>query len=149
MRAPRRLGALCVRLAVMNLLRLLSRYLLALLLFNLAACSTMQTVNIESAMQYPPPRGVDYGSLVKVRTLDNRSAEFRVTEITDDGLGGKPGFFRYEDLKSLKVEQPGKEVNWGMILGGILAVAAVVLLIDNADSVRVCSGTPCPGPESR
>lgn len=125
------------------------RYSLSLLLFNLAACSSMQPVSIESAMQYSPPRGVDYGSLVKVRTLDGRQAEFRVTEITDEGLGGKPGFYRYEELKSLKVEQPAKEVNWGMVIGAILAVTAVVFLIDNADEVRVCSGTPCPAPESR
>lgn len=126
--------------------RLFWRYLLALLVFNLSACSTMQTVSIESAMQHSPPRGIEYGSLVKVRTLDKRSAEFRVTDITDEGLGGKPGFYRYEELESLKVEQPRKTYNWGMIVGGILAAAAVVFLFDNADSVRVCSGTPCPEP---
>jgi hypothetical protein len=131
----------------MNQFRLFFRYSLSLLVFNLAACSTMQTVNVESAMQYSPPRGVDYGSLVKVRTLDDRSAEFRVTEINEDGLGGKAGFYRYEDMASLKVEQPEKEVNWGMIIGAVLAVAAVVLLIDSADEVRLCSGSPCPGNE--
>jgi hypothetical protein len=126
----------------------LARYLLALLLFNLAACSSMQTVGVEQAMNYSPPRGVDFGSLVQVRTLDHKTAKFRVTEITDSGLGGKPGFFRYEDMESLKVEQTSSgQVNWGAIIGAILGVAALVFLIDNADSVSVCSIPPCPRPE--
>jgi len=128
----------------MNLMRLLSRYILALLVFNLAACSSMQAVSIENAMDYSPPRGVDYGSLVEVKMLDKREAKFRVTEITPDGLGGKPGFFRYEDMESLKVESAESEVNWGAVLGAVAAIAALVLLIDNADTVTLCSGTPCP-----
>ena len=67
----------------------LNRYLLALLVFNLAACSSMQPVNVASAMRFSPPSGVDYGSLVEVKTFDLRTAKFRVTDITDDGLGGK------------------------------------------------------------
>jgi hypothetical protein len=127
---------------------ILARYVLCALLFNLSACSSMQTVNVEEAMNYSPPRDVDFGSLVEVRTLDKKKAKFRVTEITADGLGGKPGFFRFEDMDSLKVEQPGQgQVNWGAIIGGVLGVAALFFLIDNADSVRVCSGTPCPGAE--
>ena len=125
----------------------LIRYVLALLLFNLAACSSMQTVSIENAMVYSPPRGVDYGSLVLVKTLDKKEARFRVTDITPEGLGGSSGFYNYEDMESLKVETEKKPVNWGMVLGGILAVAAVVLIVDNADSVTVCSGTPCPPPD--
>lgn len=128
----------------MNRMRLFLRYILALLVFNLAACSSMQTVSIEDAMDYSPPRGVEYGSLVKVRMLDKREAKFRVTEITQDGLGGKPGFFRYEEMESLKVESANSETNWGAVLAAIAAVAALVFLIDNADSVRLCSGTPCP-----
>jgi len=126
----------------------LGRYVLSLMLFNLAACSSMQTVNVEQAMDYSPPRGVEFGSLVEIRTLDKRKARFRVTEITEDGLGGKPGFFRYEDMESLKVEKVGKgQTNWGAIIGAALGIAALFFIIDNADSVRVCSGTPCPGPE--
>jgi hypothetical protein len=124
------------------------RYVLALLLFNLAACSSMQTVSVESAMQYSPPPGVDFGSLVEVRTFDKRTAEFRVTEITPEGLGGKPGFFAYEDMQSLKVDRPGDSqgnaVGW--ILGA-LGVAALIALIANADDVRVCSPGPCPSPD--
>lgn len=128
----------------MCVVRFISRYAIALLLFNLAACSSMQAVNIGSAMSYSPPRGVDYGSLVKVKTLDEREAKFRVTEIRDEGLGGKPGFFRYEDMERLEVEGPKKQVEWGAVAGVLLGLAAVIFLIDNADSVRVCSGTPCP-----
>lgn len=123
------------------------RYLLSLLLFNLTACSSMQTVSIENAMDHSPPRGVEYGSLVKVKLLDKHEAKFRVTEITPEGLGGKPGFFRYEDMESLKVESAESETNWGAVLAAVAAVAALVLLIDNADSVTLCSGTPCPTPD--
>jgi len=122
----------------------LHRYLLALLLFNLAGCSSMQTVSIENAMVYSPPRGVEYGSLVEVRMLNKEESRFRVTEISPEGLGGKSGFYNYEEMESLKVENERSEVNWGLVLGGILAAAAVFFLFDNADSVTVCSGTPCP-----
>ncbi len=126
---------------------LVGRLILALLMLNFAACSTLQTVSIESAMQYSPPRGVDYGSLVVIKTLDKRTARFRVTEIRDEGLGGEPGFFRYEEMDSLKVDRSEqKQVAWGTIIGAVLGIAALVFLIDNSDSVRVCSGTPCPQP---
>lgn len=128
------------------MMRILARGLLALLLLNLAACSTMQPVNLESTVQTSHARGVDYGSLVEVRTLDGERATFRVTEIGPAGLGGKPGFFRYEDLRSLKVENPRADrgetaLNWIL---GILGVAALVALVANSDSVRVCSPGPCP-----
>jgi hypothetical protein len=131
----------------MDPVRLITRYLLSLLLLNLAACSGMQAVSIESGMQYSPPRGVDYGSLVEVKTLDKRTVEFRVTEITDEGLGGKPGFFAYEDMRSLRVERPanksGDTTAWVL---GALGVAALIALIANADSVAICSPSPCPPP---
>lgn len=126
---------------------LLGRILLASAVLNLCACASMQTVNIESAMQYSPPRGVDYGSLVVVKTLDGEQAKFRVTEITDQGLGGQSGFFAYENMESLKVERGDRQsVEWGTVIGAVLGIAALVFLIDNSDSVRVCSGTPCPEP---
>lgn len=126
---------------------MLCRYLLSLLLFNLAACSSMQAVSVESAMKNSPPRGVDYGSLVEVRTFDNQKVEFRVTDITSEGLGGKMGFYRYEDMKELRAENGAQEqTNWTGIFMGILGVAALVFLIDNADSVAVCSPSPCPTP---
>ena len=82
--------------------RFLKCYVLSLLLLNLAACSTMQTVNVENTIQTSYARGVDYGSLVHVKTVDKRSAKFRVTEITEEGLGGNDGFYRFDEMKSLR-----------------------------------------------
>ncbi len=121
-------------------------YVLSLMLFNLFGCSTMQTVSVENAIRYSAARGVDYGSLVEVKTLDHRTSKFRVTEMTEDGLGGNSGFFRFEDMKSLRVENPDEKSNgdaWTYVLGA-LGVAALVVLIANADSVKVCSPSPCP-----
>lgn len=119
-------------------------YLLALLVFNLAACSTLQPVSIERAMKSSPPAGVDYGSLVQVKMLDKSSAKFRVTVINADGLGGNEKFYRYENMASLKVESPkNKNGNATAIILGILGTAALVFLVANADSVRVCSSSPC------
>jgi hypothetical protein len=126
--------------------RFLKLYVLSLLLFNLAACSSMQPVNIENAIQSTSARGVDYGSLVQVRTLDNRTSKFRVTEMSEDGIGGNAGFFRFEDMKSLRVEKPRANKNssaWTWILGA-LGIAALVALVANADEVSVCSPSPCP-----
>ena len=122
-------------------------YLLALLVFNLAACTTLQPVSVANAMKNSPPRGVDYGSLVQVKTFDKQTAKFRVTVINADGLGGSQNFFRYEDMASLKVEAPKNNSNdtW-MIIGGILGAAALVFLISSADSVSVCTSTPCENP---
>ena len=122
-------------------------YLLALLVFNLAACSTLQPVSVESAMKNSPPRGVDYGSLVQVKTLDRQTAKFRVTVINSDGLGGSKKFYRYENMASLKVEAPRSNSGdtW-MIIGGILGAAALIFLVANADSVSVCTPTPCDRP---
>ena len=122
-------------------------YLLALLVFNLAACTTLQPVSVESAMKKSPPPGVDYGSLVQVKTFDKQTAKFRVTVINADGLGGSKNFYRYEDMASLKVEAPKNNNNdtW-MIIGGILGAAALVFLISSADSVSVCTPSPCDRP---
>ncbi len=124
----------------------IGHYLLALLVFNLAACSTMHPVNIEQAMKYPPGRGVDYGSLVHVKMLDKTTAKFRVTVMNADGLGTSSEFYRYEDMANLKVEGENTTSNAGMIILGILSVAALVLLVANADSVSVCSSAPCEVP---
>jgi hypothetical protein len=117
---------------------------LGLLVLNLAACSTLQPVSIESAMQYSPPRGIDYGSLVEVKTLDKRTVKFRVTEISDEGLGGKQGFYRFEDMKSLRVDNPGKKGDTTAYILGALGVIALIALVANADSVTICSPSPCP-----
>lgn len=124
-----------------------ARLVLALLLLNLAACASMHTVNIENAMRHSPPHGVDHGSLVEVRTLDRKTVKFRVTEINDAGLGGKMGFYAYEDMQSLKVESHSSSDTDPMaVVLGILGVAALVWLVGNADSVAVCSPSPCPTP---
>ena len=120
------------------------RYLLGLLVLNLAACSTLQPVSIESAMKYSPPRGIDYGSLVEVKTLDKKTVKFRVTEITDDGLGGNQGFYRFEDMKKLRVDNPGKKGETIAYVLGALGVIALIALVVNADSVAICSPSPCP-----
>lgn len=128
-------------------MKFIKRYLLALLVFNLAACSTMQPVSVENAIKKSPPRGVDYGSLVQIRTLDKQTAKFRVTVINADGLGNDKAFYRYEDMATLKVEAPKNKSNdaWA-IIGGILGVAALVFLVSSADSVSVCSPAPCDRP---
>jgi hypothetical protein len=125
-----------------------AHYFLCLLLLNLTACSSMQTVNVESAMQSTKVRGIDYGSLVEVKTLDKRTVKFRVVDITREGLGGNQGFYRYEDMKSLRVENPNAKNNdntWSYILGA-LGIIALVALVANADSVAICSPSPCPVP---
>ena len=60
-------------------------YVLSILLLNLAACSTMQTVNLQRAVQTSNARGVEYGRMVEVKPIDGRKVKFRVTEITDEG----------------------------------------------------------------
>lgn len=130
----------------MTRMKFIKHYLLALLVFNLAACSSLQSVSVENAMKSSPPPGVDYGSLVEVRTFDKRTAKFRVTAINADGLGGSDGFYRYEDMGSLKVERPedkNKGSNTASIILGILGVAGLIFLVANADSVVVCSPSPC------
>ena len=129
----------------MNYFIFFKRYLLGLLVLNLAACSTLQPVSIENAMQYSPPRGIDYGSLVEVKTLDKRTVKFRVTEITDDGLGGKQGFYRYEDMQNLRVDNPGKNKGeTATYILSALGIIALIALIVNADNVTICTPSPCP-----
>ena len=131
----------------MNRMMFFKHYLLALLVFNLAACSSLQTVSVESAMRNSPPSGVDYGSLVHVKTFDKRTAKFRVTVINADGLGGSENFYRYEDMASLKVEQANSnDTDFLAIVLGVLGVAALVYLVANADTVVVCSPSPCEIP---
>lgn len=129
----------------------LKRYFLCLLVMNLAACSSMQTVDVENAMQSAKARGVDYGSLVEVKTLDKKTAKFRVTDFTEEGIGGSQGFYRYEDMKSLRVENlsaqsKNKDTTLAWILG-VLGVAALVALVASSDNVAVCAPAPCQVPQ--
>jgi hypothetical protein len=108
----------------------------------------MQPVSIEGAMQNSTARGIDYGSLVELKTLDRRTVKFRVTDITEEGIGGNQGFYRYEDMKSLRVENPysnNSDETLAWILGA-LGIAALIALVANADSVAICSPSPCPQP---
>ena len=131
----------------MHMMKIFRHYLLALLVFNLAACSSMQEISIEGAMRQSPPNGVDYGSLVHVKMLDRTSAKFRVTVINAEGLGGSKNFYRYENMADLKVETAkSNDTSVVTVLLGVLGVAALVFLVANADSVSVCSPTPCENP---
>ena len=132
--------------------RFVIRYLLCLLLFNLAACSAMYPVNVEQAMQQPQPTGVDFGSLVEVRTLDRKTAKFRVTEMNPEGLGGSAGFFRYENMQSLKVENQSRSSRdsgetWAYVLG-TLGIIGLIALAVSSDDVRICTPSPCPAPNN-
>ena len=128
----------------MNKTAITRNYLLALLVFNLTSCASMRTVDVESAMRYPPPPGIDTGSLVEIKTLDDQKLKFRVTEVTNLGLNGKYGFVAYEDMVNLKVDtsvqNEGKTTAYIL---GVLGFIALIALIGSADTVRVCSHTPC------
>ena len=127
--------------------KFLQHFVLSLLLFNLAACSSMQPVNIQTAMHSSKPRGIDYGSLVEVKTLDKRTAKFRVTDINQEGLGGSKGFFRYEEMKSLRVDNPEANNDTLNIILGAIGIIAIIVLAASSGSVSICSPSPCPEPQ--
>jgi len=101
-------------------------------------------------MKNSPPRGVDYGSLVEVKTLDERTTKFRVTTINSDGLGGASGFYRYADMSSLKVDdsqyKKDRQNNALSYILGVLGIAALIFVVASSDSVTVCSPAPCHQP---
>ena len=92
---------------------------------------------------FPPP-GIDTGSLVEIRTLDDEKLKFRVTKVTNLGLNGKYGFVAYEDMVKLKVDtserNEGKTTSYIL---GVLGFIALIALIGSADTVSICSNTPC------
>lgn len=122
--------------------------LLALLILNLAACSSMQPVRVSDLKGNAAPAEVREGDRVEVTTRDNEKFEFTVTEISEFGLGGKFGFIPYEKMRALSVRQPGADygdaATW---VGILLGTALFVALIANADSVSICSPGPCPSPQ--
>ena len=67
-----------------------------------------------------------------------------MVEIAPEGMGGNDGVYRVEEMKSLKVVAPGSTNSALEIVLGIVAVAALVALLANSDSVKICSPSPCP-----
>jgi len=121
---------------------------LALLVLNLAACSSMQPVRVNDLKGNPAPAELREGDRVEVTTRDGEKFEFNVTELNGTGLGGQFGFIPYERMRSLAVRRPGSDYgDAGYWLGALLAAALVIVVIANADSVSVCSPGPCPQPE--
>lgn len=100
----------------------MARYLLALLLFNLAACSTLQPVAVPDGPY--APNSVEVGSEVELVTANGEEHRFTVKEIDGHGLGGDPGFFPYSEIESLQVQVPGE----GRTVLGVVVVAALVAL---------------------
>ena len=123
----------------------MKQLVLALLLLNLTACSSMQTVSIQNLENPDIPSEIQHGDRVEVVTRDSEKMEFSVTDITTEGIGGKFGFIPFENIRRLRVQRPGSSggnsANW---IWGIIGAAALAALIASADSVSVCSGTPCP-----
>ncbi len=123
----------------------MKQLILALLLLNLTACSSMQTVSISDLEDPDIPGEIQHGDRVEVVTRDSEKMEFAVTDINTEGIGGKFGFIPFENIRRLRVQRPGSgsgnSANW---IWGIIGAAALVALIASADSVSICSGTPCP-----
>jgi len=122
----------------------MGRLILACLVFNLAACSSMQPVRLHDLDSSGTPAGVHTGDRVEVVTRDKEKFEFTVEQINAVGLGGKFGFIPYEKMRSLKVHRPATgepDLTW---LWAVLGLAAAIALIASADSVSVCSPGPCP-----
>lgn len=110
----------------------------------LAACSSMQAVSVHDLAEQSTPAEIRAGDRVEVITHSSEKFEFNVTEIDDQGLGGEFGFIAYDDMRRLRVNRPGGSPEVPGWLWGALGVAAAIALIANADSVSVCSPSPCP-----
>jgi len=123
----------------------MKQLILALLLLNLTACSSMQTVSIQDLENPDIPSEIQHGDRVEVITNDSEKMEFAVTDITTDGIGGKFGFIPFENIRRLRVQGTAYTTGGGATwIWGVLGAAALVALIASADSVSICSGTPCP-----
>jgi len=125
----------------------MKQLLLALLVLNLAACSSMQPVRVNDVKGNPAPAELREGDRVEVVTRDSEKFEFSITELNEFGLGGKFGFIPYERMRSLSVRRPGSDLgDSGYWIGAVLGAALFVAIIANADSVSVCSPGPCTEP---
>ena len=115
-----------------------ARYLLALLLFNLAACSTMQPVALPENGY--APESVVIGSQVELLTTEGALHRFAVTEINEEGVGGEPGFFPYPEIETLQVRVAGE----GTVLAAIVITVALGILfawaIDEATKAALTPG---------
>ena len=123
-------------------LRIIPRLALAALLLHLAACSSLQTVRVDRAST--PPAAVHPGDEVRVTTRGGDRTEFRVTDVTDEGLGGHSFFVPWTEVSRLEVRRPGANEHTTQIILGLIGLAALIALINSADSVSVCSPGPCP-----
>ena len=120
----------------------LARFTLALLLLHLAACSSLQTVRVDTTRT--PPAAVHPGDEVRVTTRAGDRMEYRVTDVTEEGLGGTSLFVPWPEISRLEVRRPGANEHTTQIILGLIGLAAFIALINSADSVSVCSPGPCP-----
>lgn len=118
---------------------MVGRFLLALLLFNLTACSTMHTVKVPGTGSMPDD--VYHGSKVELVTIGGEEYKFTVTLLTGQGIGGDPGFFTYPEISSLKVmtSEESSRTFWAVLLG----IAAAALLIVAVQSAAETAGAAC------
>ena len=123
----------------------MKQFILALLLLNLCACSSMQTVSIQNLENPAVPSEIQHGDRVEVITNDSEKMEFAVTDITTEGIGGKFGFIPFENIRRLRVQRQtggsGESATW---IWGVIGAAALIALVASADSVSFCSGSACP-----
>lgn len=122
----------------------MKRFIVALLVLLLAACSSMQPVRVGDLEGNAAPAEVREGDRVEVVTVDREKFEFTVSEVNALGLGGKFGFIPYQRMRSLKVRRPGSDAGDLQWLWAVLGAAVVVAVLANADSASFCSPGPCP-----
>jgi len=122
---------------------------LSMLLVHLTACSGMQSIPVGDLRKQGEGTLLQIGDRVELTTKNNEKLDFAVTDITPDGLAGKFGFVSYDDIRRIRVHRPGTHEGQNLAwLWGVLGVAALIGLVSAADSVTVCSNTPCPPPNS-
>jgi len=120
-------------------------FLLSMLILHLAACSSMQPISVQNVQNQGEDSGLYIGDEVEIITNDSEKLDFAVTDITNEGIGGKFGFIPYPEIRSLKVKRSGasdgSSLSWLWAALGIVALGAIIA---SANSVTVCSPGPCP-----
>ena len=117
---------------------LAGRLVLALLLLNLAACTTMQPVRIPD--EELPRTDVAIGNHVEIVTRDGHEARFEVTRLDEQGLGGAHEYYLFEELTSLKVRrQVSGRWDW---LGWVALAGLLIFAFSEPDSTVINAGTP-------